>query len=546
MREVSARAVRARAAAPPRGDRRSNYDVVQRHRQTTLGCASLTAVVFFIRVTTERRRGCGVWRAIRSARAARQLEARAAGATARAAACVAVRRAVACDRGAHIVDVCSSKSTGREVALAPSHVRLRRAALPTAASPDLEDAKPPPPPRPRRRRLRPCARLAALAVVVGADDSSSRRSHGRPRANRRDAGAPVHGDDTTSRLVAATPSLHSPLAHALAERVRARARRAARTRRFSHKTNSRSGTRARPAGSCAKSSRTPTAAPPRSSGFASPAATARSRPTRRRSPIVRRCCSCCTPSWPAITTSRWRVVLHARRGHGDLPFTTPRWNTVGNTSDARDALRAVRARHPAAAALCIAGFSAGSGLMMRFLGEPGDAGPQLARAAVGLARLRAAGCVGARPLAVQRAARQKVRVALSRDHREAYAAPPSTRDRGGRRRARLARATPRASARRLRAPPRCTPQATPSRSRPPSACRLLLNALDDPFCVIAERRRPPRPGAREPEPRAGDDAARRTLGLLRGADGEAVGGARRARVARRRARGRAGSGLCTS
>ena len=44
----------------------------------------------------------------------------------------------------------------------------------------------------------------------------------------------------------------------------------------------------------------------------------------------------------------------------------------------------------------------------------------------------------------------------------------------------------------------------------------------------------------------GDDAARRTLGLLRGADCEAVGGARRARVARRRARGRAGSGLCTS
>ena len=105
MQEVSARAVRARAAAPPRGDRRSNYDVVQRHRQTTLGCASLTAVVFFIRVTTERRRGCGGGGGAQFAamRTARQLEARAAGAAARAAACVAVRRAVACcDRGAHI------------------------------------------------------------------------------------------------------------------------------------------------------------------------------------------------------------------------------------------------------------------------------------------------------------------------------------------------------------------------------------------------------------------------------------------------------------
>ena len=190
MQEVSARAVRARAAAPPRGDRRSNYDVVQRHRQTTLGCASLTAVVFFIRVTAEQEHsGCGSggagaavgdgaiesncalhdgWRrALRGRRRARL----------RVWPCAGRWRATA---GAHIVDVAELELARRELWFFFRGMlgSLRRAARPaaTAASPDLEDAKPPPP-RPRRRRLRAYllapAALATLAVIVGADSPTA-------------------------------------------------------------------------------------------------------------------------------------------------------------------------------------------------------------------------------------------------------------------------------------------------------------------------------------------------------------------------------------
>lgn len=65
----------------------------------------------------------------------------------------------------------------------------------------------------------------------------------------------------------------------------------------------------------------------------------------------------------------WRAVLHVRRAHSDLPMRVLRWNTVGNTSDARDAMVEVSRRYPHASDLCVAGFSAGSGLMVRLLGE---------------------------------------------------------------------------------------------------------------------------------------------------------------------------------
>ncbi|HSW13638.1 MAG TPA: alpha/beta fold hydrolase [Solimonas sp.] len=66
----------------------------------------------------------------------------------------------------------------------------------------------------------------------------------------------------------------------------------------------------------------------------------------------------------------WRVVVCERRGHGGLPLTRPRVNTMGCTSDLREQIAAVQARHPAAP-LYAAGLSAGSALLVRYLGEQG-------------------------------------------------------------------------------------------------------------------------------------------------------------------------------
>ncbi|MBA1263233.1 YheT family hydrolase [Ectopseudomonas chengduensis] len=66
----------------------------------------------------------------------------------------------------------------------------------------------------------------------------------------------------------------------------------------------------------------------------------------------------------------WRVVLCERRGHGELPLTSPRFNTMGDTDDLREQLRLVGERYPQSA-LYAAGISAGSGLLIRYLGEQG-------------------------------------------------------------------------------------------------------------------------------------------------------------------------------
>lgn len=47
---------------------------------------------------------------------------------------------------------------------------------------------------------------------------------------------------------------------------------------------------------------------------------------------------------------------------------------AGNSSDLREALREASARYPRAASLCLVGFSAGSGLLLRILGEAALAG----------------------------------------------------------------------------------------------------------------------------------------------------------------------------
>lgn len=65
-----------------------------------------------------------------------------------------------------------------------------------------------------------------------------------------------------------------------------------------------------------------------------------------------------------------RVVLCQRRGHGDLPLTTARINTMGDTGDLREQLAVIQQRFPDSPLYAI-GSSAGSGLLVRYLGEAG-------------------------------------------------------------------------------------------------------------------------------------------------------------------------------
>jgi predicted alpha/beta-fold hydrolase len=70
----------------------------------------------------------------------------------------------------------------------------------------------------------------------------------------------------------------------------------------------------------------------------------------------------------------WRIVLCLRRGHGDLPLTTPRLNILGSTADLREQLQVIRQRFPESPLYGV-GSSAGSALLVRYLGEEGDAAP---------------------------------------------------------------------------------------------------------------------------------------------------------------------------
>lgn len=70
----------------------------------------------------------------------------------------------------------------------------------------------------------------------------------------------------------------------------------------------------------------------------------------------------------------WRVVLCLRRGHADLPLQTPRLNLMGCTDDLREQLDVIRKRFPDSPLYAV-GTSAGSGLLVRYLGEEGEAAP---------------------------------------------------------------------------------------------------------------------------------------------------------------------------
>lgn len=67
----------------------------------------------------------------------------------------------------------------------------------------------------------------------------------------------------------------------------------------------------------------------------------------------------------------WVVAACNRRGHGGLELTAPRINTMGSTDDLRRQLHAIEARRPGAPIYGV-GVSAGSGLLVRYLGEEGS------------------------------------------------------------------------------------------------------------------------------------------------------------------------------
>ncbi len=70
----------------------------------------------------------------------------------------------------------------------------------------------------------------------------------------------------------------------------------------------------------------------------------------------------------------WRIVLCVRRGHAGLPLPVPRINLLGSTGDLREQLAEIRRRFPHSPLYAV-GSSAGSGLLVRFLGEEGETAP---------------------------------------------------------------------------------------------------------------------------------------------------------------------------
>lgn len=73
-------------------------------------------------------------------------------------------------------------------------------------------------------------------------------------------------------------------------------------------------------------------------------------------------------------TTGWRIVLCLRRGHASLPLLTPRLSILGSTDDLREQIEVIRARFPESPLYAV-GSSAGSGLLVRYLGEEGSSSP---------------------------------------------------------------------------------------------------------------------------------------------------------------------------
>lgn len=67
----------------------------------------------------------------------------------------------------------------------------------------------------------------------------------------------------------------------------------------------------------------------------------------------------------------WRVVVCVRRGHAGLPLPVAKINILGSTDDLREQLDSIQTTFPHSALYGI-GSSAGSGLLIRYLGEEAE------------------------------------------------------------------------------------------------------------------------------------------------------------------------------
>jgi Predicted hydrolase of the alpha/beta-hydrolase fold len=70
----------------------------------------------------------------------------------------------------------------------------------------------------------------------------------------------------------------------------------------------------------------------------------------------------------------WRIALCLRRGHANLPMPVAKINLFGSTDDLREQIAFIQQKFPASSLYGV-GSSAGTGLLVRYLGEQGDETP---------------------------------------------------------------------------------------------------------------------------------------------------------------------------
>ena len=70
----------------------------------------------------------------------------------------------------------------------------------------------------------------------------------------------------------------------------------------------------------------------------------------------------------------WRIGLCLRRGHANLPMMVPKISIFGSTSDLREQIEYIQIKF-AHSTLYAVGSSAGTGLLVRYLGEQGEQTP---------------------------------------------------------------------------------------------------------------------------------------------------------------------------
>ena len=83
-----------------------------------------------------------------------------------------------------------------------------------------------------------------------------------------------------------------------------------------------------------------------------------------------------TSHFVRYATSRgWRGCVFNRRGHGEISLTSPSFNCMGDASDTKAQVDFVTTKFPSASYLAMVGISAGSGLVLNYLGKEGEKTP---------------------------------------------------------------------------------------------------------------------------------------------------------------------------